>query len=185
MDVNHKKSQIALPREGTKFRNTYRIDNYGTTVDINAKEFNAKHGIDGIIRIHNDVYETIDDTLTRFTHFNLEFSGHQIGKTYAMPRIVKFGYYRSDADECPPVLSFDNIYIVRCVSVSEHVPFVAIRDDSFRTSMSHIKDVDALKKEMLFRYAISLPNLTKKQILSMGVSITTLRFMRRNEHLVV
>ena len=176
-------SSIALVREGVRFAHLYRIKSNDRIREVDADKFNVANGIDGIIRIPADIYPTIDDTLTRYTHFNLEFSGHKIGALYALPRIVTHGYFRSQGDERPPVLSFGDIFIVRCVAVREHVPYESLREKDFKFSMKHIYNVEELKKEMLFRYAVSMPMLTKRDILSRGVSVTTLRFIKKNQHL--
>lgn len=152
-------------------------------MDIDASAFNTTHNIEGVIRIPNELYDSIDGSLTRFTHFNLEFCGNRIGATYALPRILTHGYFRSEGDERPPTLSFDDIYVARCVSVREHVPYSAIHEKDFRYAMRLIGDADSLKKEMLFRYGVSMPLLTKKDIISRGVSITTLRILKRHENL--
>ena len=131
----------------------------------------------------NELYASIDATQSRYTHFNLEFSGHRIGSTYALPRILRHGYFRTEGDEEPPVLSFDEILVVRCVSVREHVSYTALRDKDFRNSVPEIQNENDLKKEMLFRYAMSLPFITKGAIVERGISITTLRIIKRNQYL--
>ncbi len=73
--------------------------------------------------------------------------------------------------------------MARCVSVREHVPYLALRDKDFRNSVPEIQDENDLKKELLFRYAVSLPFLTKQAIVERGVSITTLRILKRNQDL--
>ena len=176
-------SAVALRREGVLFEHLYRVLQDGRTRDIPAEEFNAKHQIDGIIRIPAEAYDAIDKDLARYTHFNLEFSGHRIGATYALAKIVTHGYFRSLGDERPPVISFDDILVARCVSVREHVPYDAIRDKDFRYASKLTQNIEDLKKEMLFHYALSLPFLTKMGILDRGVSITTLRIIKRNQHL--
>ncbi len=102
-------SPITLKREGEKFKNIYRIKQDVYDTDVNATAFNLAHNIDGIIRVPNELYASIDSSQSRYTHFNLEFSGHRIGHTYALPRVLRHGFFRSEGDEEPPVLSFDDI----------------------------------------------------------------------------
>ena len=44
-------------------------------------------------------------------------------------------------------------------------------------SFSHIKDVESLKKAIIDRYSSSMPNLSKEEILSLGISLTKLKII--------
>jgi hypothetical protein len=178
-------SHLALPREGNTLSKRYRVLEHGRYLDVPAVSFNTKHGIDGIIRLSPERYLHIPDTTKRYTHFNLEHSGHRIGAIYALPKIVRHGYFVSDTDEKPPVLSFEDIMIARCVSVREFVPYKAITDHDFRYALSIESDAEKLKEEIVFRYAVSLPTLTHKDIVSRGVSVTTLRILTHHQNLEV
>lgn len=169
------RSLLALPREGEHFREVYRIDRDGVVEDVQAPTFNTAHHIDGIIRIVGEEYLGIDTSLPYLTHFNLEFSGHRIGAIYALPKIMKRGYYRSLQDEVPPTLSFRGALVGVCVGVREHTPYRALQEKDFRYSMSHIQTVEQLQEAIILRYFVSMPNLSKREILERGVAITTLR----------
>lgn len=179
MNKRKHSSPLALPREGSKHIGIYRVGEGRGVVDISSDEFNATNNIDGVIRIIKDEYTSIDPSLPFYTHFNLEFCGHRIGSTYALPRIIAQGHFRSHDDEVTPTLNFDNCYIATCTSVREHVPYRTLREKDFLYSMKHIKDPESLKKAILKRYQVSMPELSREQILKMGVAITTLRITGR------
>ena len=166
-------SPIAVTREG--FSETYRIREGDVLLQVNAHEFETVHHLNGIIRILNEEYDGIDRTLPFLTHFNLEFVGNRIGGRNALPRIITQGYYRAPGDEVTPILSFDNVITGVCIRMREHVPYKALRDEDFTYSMKHIKNVADLKKAILRRYRVSMPNLSDEEILNLGVAITTLR----------
>jgi hypothetical protein len=170
--VKHR-SPIAVKRSHGP--DIYRIREGETISEVNSHEFEVAHRVDGAIRILDEEYADIDRTLPFFTHFNLEFSGHRIGAKYVLPRITEQGYYRAPGDEVLPILSFDDVLVGTCTGIREHVPYKALRDGDFQYSMKHIQNVSELKKAILRRYSVSMPNLTEKEILNLGVAITTLR----------
>lgn len=152
---------------------TYRIcDEGGAWTDVDEYTFNAMHGIDGVIRIHEKEYEGIDRALPFYTHFNFEWCGHAIGRRYALPRIIVPGYFRSSNDERPPVLSFKNIVIGECITVQEHVPYTILSADDFVYSMKHIQNMDELKTIIIKRYGKSMPNLSTNDFETRGVAMT-------------
>ncbi len=169
------KSPIALQRSHGP--DIYRIRKGETISEIASHEFDIAHHSDGVIRILDEEYGDINRTLPFFTHFNLEFSGHRIGAKYMLPRIVKQGYYRGPEDEVLPVLSFNDVLVGTCVGVREHVPYKALREVNFLYSMKHIQDQSELKKAILRRYRVSMPNLTQEEIFNLGVSVTTLQHL--------
>lgn len=136
--------------------------------------------IDGIIRIHaKDYLEFPSGPL--FTHFNLEFSGHKQGKVYALPKIVTPGFYISPKNKRAPVLNFSNCFIVRCLKTKERVPYADLTKTDFQYSLRHIQNSDQLKKEILWRYTQSLPNISPDEILQRGVSITTVEILKSSQ----
>jgi hypothetical protein len=153
----------------------YRILEGSVINEVASHEFDLAHHVDGVIRILEEEYKDIDHTLPFFTHFNLEFSGHRIGAKYILPRIIEQGYYRTPDDEVLPVLSFEGAIVGTCTGIREHVPYKTLRDKDFQYSMKHIQNMSELKKAILGRYGVSMPNLTEKEILNLGLAITTLR----------
>ena len=173
-DSGRHASVLATKRGGAKTASTYTILEGGVTNIVSAALLDAKLGVAGSIRIRESEYDDIDPYHGYFTHFNLEFSGHRIGKRYALPKILVSGYYKSDEDELPPLLSFEGIYFSTAIKVIEHVPYKALRLEYFAHSMRHIKNEEELRRAILKRYLVSMPGLSEERILSMGVSITTL-----------
>lgn len=169
------RSPLALPRShGPDIYRFLRDD--GVIEEFLAHDFDLKNNLSGgCMRIIDEEYTGINGTLPYFTHFNLEFSGHIVGAKMFLPRIITQGYFRAPGDEVLPVLSLKNIYVGTVVHKREHVPYKAIRDDIFQYSMKHIQNVADLKKAILRRYRISMPNLSEEDILKRGVAITTLR----------
>jgi hypothetical protein len=127
------------------------------------------------MRILEEEYMGIDSTLPYFTHFNLEFAGNPVGGRMFLPRVLTQGYFRAPGDEVLPILSFANVYTGTVTHKREHVPYKALHSEIFHYSMKHIKNVAELKKAILRRYRISMPNLSDEEILKRGVGITTIR----------
>ncbi len=130
-------------------------------------------GVEGIIRIHAKDYALFPDG-NRFTHFNLEYSGHKPGSLYVLPRILRPGYLRKNGDERPPLLDFSNCYLARCLSIREKVAYKSLLLSGFSSSLKNIKTVPDLQREILWRYTHSLPDSSSEEILERGVSITEL-----------
>ena len=142
---------------------------------VSKVEFDSKNNIAGIIRIHEKDYPLIPTDTPYFTHFNLEMNKHEIGKIYALPSIIKPGYLKKNGEEILPVLSFEECYISECIAVKQKIPYEKLTSQDFQYSLENVKNIDDLKKEILFRYSISMPDLTKKKIVSLGVAITKIK----------
>ncbi len=174
MSHTRHRSPLALPRSHGP--DIYCIDiGNGKIKNIDAAVFHAQHHIDNSIRILNSEYAFIDTRLPFFTHFNMEFSGHIVGARMILPRILKQGHYRAPGDEELPILSIKNIIVGTVISKREHVPYRSLHDEVFEYSMRHIKNIDQLKRAILKRYSVSMPDLSDDEILKRGVGITTLR----------
>ena len=132
--------------------------------------------IDGIIRIHDTEYQYMNLKDGLLTHFNLQVCHHEVGNIYTLPRILTSGSY-SQGEEKLPDLSFINTMVCECIEVREHVQYEDLQDNDFRHSFTNIQCVEYLKKVILSRYGASLPDLSNKDILDMGVSITKLRIL--------
>lgn len=164
-----------IKRSGAATAQNYVILEKGITAEISAQLLHAKYGIKDAIRILKEEYDGINPHAGYFTHFNLQYGGHLIGREYALPKILVQGYYKNDEDEFPPLLSFEGIYSGRCVRVKEHISYNELTEVDFEYSMNHIKNSDELKSAILRRYRVSLPILSEAEILRLGVSVTTLR----------
>lgn len=127
-----------------------------------------------VIRIPDEEYGGFPK-LDLFTHFNLETTSCEVGKSYVLPRIIRHGYIQEEGEEVLPLLSFENIYAGECLEVTNHLPYESLTPDDFVHSFKHIQNVEELKTYILKRYQKSKPNLTSEQILSRGVSRMLLR----------
>ena len=143
--------------------------------EIEASIFHTNQHIDNAIRILDKEYAYIDTSLPYFTHFNMEISGHSIGARMILPRIIRQGHFRHAQDEVLPILSLKNVYVGVVVSKREHLSYDNLHDEIFTYSMTHIKNIDQLKRAILRRYSVSMPDLSDAEILARGVASTTIR----------
>jgi hypothetical protein len=158
--------------------NTYVYLEDGVVNETSAELVHAKLGFFNCLRILKEEYEGIDPLLPFFSHFNIEFAGNPIGKRYALPKILVQGYYRSDEDELPPLLSFDGMLYGMTTNVRDHIPYERLTPEDFRYSMRHIKTPEELKLAILARYRVSMPHVPLPELLTMGVAITTIKLER-------
>ncbi len=143
--------------------------------EIEASIFHSNQHIDNAIRILDAEYAYIDTTLPFLTHFNMETSGNPLGARMILPRIIRQGHFRHAGDEVLPVLSLKNIYVGVVVSKREHLSYDNLHDEIFEYSMKQIKNVDQLKRAILRRYTVSMPDLTDAEILARGVASATIQ----------
>ena len=169
-----------LKRSTTLTDENYELFEDGLTTTVRCDLYDAKIGVDNVIRIRKEEYTDIDTHLKYFTHFNLQYGGMKIGSRYALPKILVQGYYKSDEDELPPLLSFEDFLIGTCVRVKENIPYHELSDIDFEYSMRSVKNPAELEVAILRRYRVSMPLLSDKEIIKMGVSVTTLRFEWRS-----
>ncbi len=142
---------------------------------LKEKLFLLKLGANGIIRIEDKQYKYLPKG--RFlAHFNLERCGHKVGYTYVLPRIVRHGYYSKIKNkELLPLLSFKRVVFGECVKVEERIKYSELKSRHFKNSFTNIKNIKQLQKAILSRYTRSMPDLTKEDILKLGVSYTLLK----------
>ena len=139
--------------------------------------FMKNNGFDGVIRIQQKEFENINSKNKFYTHFNLQKSQHKVEEIYLLPKIVTRGYFKSDVDYKLPILDFENCYIGKCVEVKENVNYEKLKKEDFEFAMKHIIDISSLKKAIVERYSYSMPNLSKEEIISKGVSLTKLEII--------
>lgn len=142
------------------------------------EEINERFHIDGVIRIHTKDYAEFPAG-NLFTHFNLQLSGHIPGYMYALPKIITPGFFVTTGNEQLPLLDFSQCFIAQCTAVKECVPYGDLTEADFTHSFRHIQNVDELQKEILWRYTKSLPNIAEEEILSRGVSVTSLKIIKQ------
>lgn len=141
---------------------------------LTEKSFLSQMGADGTIRIENKQYKYLPKG-KYLVHFNLEQCRHKVGYVYALPRIIEHGYFSKTRNKQElPLLSFENIIFGKCLKVREKLKYLDLKSKDFKYSFSNIKTVAQLKRSILTRYSKSMPDLTKEQILKLGVSYTLL-----------
>ena len=140
---------------------------------ISRKEFLKRMGVDGICRLQDDEYLSLAKNQQFLTLFNLQQTTHQAGKLYALAHIVKPGYF-TPTKEALPVLSFEGNFLTRCLSVRNKVAYEQLSIDDFIYSLPAIQNKKQLQKAIVKKYSKSLPQLSAKKILSLGVAITNL-----------
>ncbi len=150
-------------------------DKIGNINEVEKREFDSKNNISGIIRIHKKDYPFIPVTTPHYTHFNLQRNKHEVGKTYALPKIIKAGSFNENGEEVLPILSFNNCYLGECIYVEQEISYDKLDQIHLQHSLTNINHIEDLKKEMIFCYSKSMPGLTEAEILSLGVSVTKLK----------
>ena len=92
---------------------------------------------------------------------------------YVLARILKPGYFTL-TKEVLPLLSFKRSPIARCLSVRNKVAYEQLSIDDFIYSLPAIQNKKQLQKAIVKKYSKSLPTLSAKKIVSLGVAITNL-----------
>lgn len=152
------------------------VDNKRKRV-VGEKSFLSQLGVSGMIRIENTQYRYFPQG--RFlAYFNLEKCGHEVGKVYALLRIMKHGHYSGIKNiEQFPLLSFKKIIFGKCIKVEQKLKYADLKQKHFKYSFSNIKNTKQLKDSILARYTKSLPDLDPTQILNLGISYTLLEII--------
>jgi hypothetical protein len=158
-----------------KFKILLKIKSDEFLLDKSDKYFDKFPTLD-LIRIKDSEYSKIPSEKGCFTHFNISPSKHLKGYRYILPRILRHGYF-DGKNHVLPLLSFEKILFCECIEVVEHIDYCHLSNNDFKFSMHHIKSVSDLKKAILSRYKISMPNASESEIINKGVSKTTLKIL--------
>jgi hypothetical protein len=156
---------------------TYLILDDGVEKELDVSNFNREHNIDGVIRIQKYDYPHFPKK-KYFSHFNLQYCGHVVGSIYVLPEIVRPGYFINENKQKLPLLEFSGKLVGECVEVRNNLSYEDLSEEDFEYSFEHIKNTESLKKAMVRRYSISMPKLSAKEILEMGISLTKLKIIR-------
>jgi len=138
------------------------------------EEFLNNIWVDGIIRIQKNEWDFIDRAQNIIDHFNLQVSYHKAWKKYALIKINKPWFYTKEKEQLPD-LSWKDIIITECIMVKEKLSYDDLKDYNFTYSFKNIKSIDELKKAIIARYSISMPELSNEEILEKWVSLTRLQ----------
>ena len=143
-------------------------------IGVFLKKYNAHHGIQ---ILHSD-FKLIKKNMNRFTHFNIQNTGHKPGKNYLIMKIHKRGYFDGITFK-QPIYNSNNFILAKCLSAQNNIDYVDLKEKVFEHSLSNIKNINTLKKAIKRRYKKSLAHLSDTEKLSLGVAITELKIIKR------
>ncbi len=152
----------------------------GKLLHAKKNDFFKKRNIDCVIRLQKEDFVHLDSVKAYLVRFNLQRVNFKVGERIALVLIVKPGYFNGKK-EVLPVLSLKNAVVADCVDVRNNVSYDELTEENFKYSLEHIKSVPELKKAILRRYKKSMPGLSDKQMLALGVSVTKLKIVDRKD----
>ena len=120
----------------------------------------------------------IKKNINRFTHFNIQYTGHKPGKNYLIVKIDRLGYFDGVSYK-HPAMSSKNFILAKCLFTQNHVDYADLKGNVFKRSLRNIKNISALKKAIKRRYKKTLTHLSDEEKLSLGVAITELKIIKR------
>lgn len=141
---------------------------------VSLKDFNEKLKINSVIRIQEKDFNNIDTSNQYYMHFNSRKAGHEIGKKYAIIKIVKPGGIDNNNKEFFPVFDLSKILIGYCIDF-KFQDFKEVNKKDFEFSMKNIKNISELKEEIIFRYKKFNKDKSNEEIFKKGVSLTKLK----------
>ena len=147
-------------------------------ISKNRRIFYKKYNIHSEIKILHSDFKLIKNNMVRFTHFNIQTTGHKPGKNYLIIKIHKKGYFDGITYK-QYILSSNNFILAKCISAQNNIDYADLKKKVFKHSLSNIKNVDALKKTIKRRYKKTLAHLSDTEKLSLGVAVTELKIMKR------
>ena len=149
-------------------------------ISKNKGVFLKKYNVHGFIQILHSDFKLIKKNMNRYTHFNIQYTGHKPRKNYLIIKIHKRGYFNgSTSTYKDSILDSNNFILAKCLSVQNNIDYVNLKEKVFKHSLSNIKNVNALKKTIKRRYKKSLSHLSDRKKLSLGVAITELKIIKR------
>ena len=143
-------------------------------IDVFLKKYNAHLGIQ---ILHSD-FKLIKKNMNRYTHFNIQYTGHKPGKYYLIVKIHTRGYFDGITFK-QPIYNNNNFILAKCLFVQNNIDYVNLKEKFFKHSLSNIKNVNALKNTIKRRYKKRLAHLSDTQKLSLGIAITELKIIKR------
>ena len=144
----------------------------------NGSLFKKKYKVHKIIRLLHPDFKLIKKNMNRYMHFSIQNSGHKPGKYYLIVKIIKRGYFDGVIHK-PPIFDSKDFILTKCLSVQNNIHYVNLKKEVFEHSLSNIKNVKALKKNIKRRYKKSLAHLSDTKKLSLGVGTTELKIIKR------
>ena len=144
----------------------------------NLSVFNKKYNVHSVIQILDLDFKLIKKNMNRFTHFNIQNTGHKPGKNYLIMKIHKRGYFDGITFK-QPIYNSNNFILAKCLSVQNNIDYIDLKKKDFKHSFGNIKNINNLKKAIKRRYKKSLSHLSDTEKLSLGVAITELKIIKR------
>ena len=147
-------------------------------ISENIGVFLKKYNVYQNISILHSDFKLIKKNMNRFTHFNIQNTGHKPGKNYLIMKIHKRGYFDGITFK-QPIYDSNNFILAKCLSAQNNIDYVDLKEKVFEHSLSNIKNINTLKKAIKRRYKKSLAHLSDVEKLSLGVAITELEIIKR------
>tara|TARA_B100000787_G_C16051846_1_gene231611 strand:- start:75 stop:596 length:522 start_codon:yes stop_codon:yes gene_type:complete len=149
-------------------------------ISKNKGIFLKKYNAHEFIKILRSDFKLIEKNMNNFTHFNIQYSEHKLGKNYLIMKIHKQGYFNgSTSTYRHAILDSNNFILAKCLFVKNNIDYVDLKKKAFKHSLSNIKNVNTLKKSIKKRYKKTLAHLSDTQKLSLGIAITELKIIKR------
>ena len=149
-------------------------------IAVDSDLFLKKYNVHGVIQILRSDFKLIKKNMNRYTHFNIQYTGHKPRKNYLIIKIHKLGYFNgSTSTYKDAILDINNFILAKCLFVQNDIDYVNLKEKVFKLSLSNIKNINALKKAIKRRYKKSLAHLSDTEKLSLGVAITELKIIKR------
>jgi hypothetical protein len=136
----------------------------------------ARLGVNGLIRLHQQDYDLVEELEHEYVHFNLEATLNESGKSYAIVPIVRSGHRAKNGEEVVPVLDLRRHRIGLCKEVLQGVAIEQVPEEHFTHSIRGIRTIVDLNKALIERYAPLFPHLQAEQLLLRGCAITRICF---------
>ena len=166
------KSFYRYPKNETRFL----IRHKKKLISKNVNDFVKKFKLHDVVKLISKDFESISKKNKVINHFNLDWSGHKVGKYYLLVKIMKKGSFNGKVYKAP-ILSKKIVYFVKCLKIKNYLRYENLKKKDFKYSFKDIKNVKALKKAMIRRYKKSLLHINNIQIIRLGVSTTKLKII--------
>jgi len=147
-------------------------------ISENTGVFLKKYNVHLAIQILRSDFKLIKKNMNRFTHFNIQDTGHKPGKNYLIIKIHKRGYFDGITFK-QPIYDNNDFILTKCLSAQNNIDYVDLKEKVFEHSLSNIKNINSLKKAIKRRYKKSLAHLSDTEKLSLGVAVTELKIIKR------
>ena len=147
-------------------------------ISENIGVFFKKYNVHDTIQILHSDFKLIRKNMNRFTHFNIQNTGHKSGKNYLIIKTHKQGYFDGTTYK-HSILDSNNFILAKCLSSQNDVDYADLKEKVFKHSLSNIKNINTLRKAIKRRYKKTLSHLSDTEKLSLGIAITKLKIIKR------